>query len=189
MLLRCMQLKTKDPEAFRQLYTLEDHLKERLETPLYQVLRANLITFIKTVLGLRDWSEMDILRIAAILDTNTFEVRQPRERRKIRALFPGAAMISHDCVPNMRHRFDDDMNIVFLAKRKIAKGEILSISYTQPLRSTIQRRVHLRQAKCFDCSCARCRDPEELGSFAGAQTCLKCKAGKVTNTPPISYDL
>lgn len=179
MLLRCMQLKTKDPESFAKLYTLEDHLKERLETPLYQVLRANLITFIKTVLGLKDWSELDILRIAAILDTNTFEVRQPRERRKIRALFPGAAMISHDCVPNMRHRFDDNMNIIFLAKRKIAKGEILSISYTQPMRSTIQRRLHLRQAKCFDCSCARCQDPEELGSFAGAQNCVKCKAGKV----------
>ncbi|XP_033158572.1 SET domain-containing protein SmydA-8 [Drosophila mauritiana] len=185
MLLRCMQLKALNPDAFLKLYNLEDHLKERLETPLYQVLRANLITFIKTVLGMKDWLEMDILRIAAILDTNTFEVRQPRERRKIRALYPGAAMISHDCVPNMRHRFDDDMNIVFLAKRKIAKGEILSISYTQPLRSTIQRRVHLRQAKCFDCSCARCQDPEELGSFAGAQTCLKCKAGKIISLNPL----
>ncbi|KAH8244081.1 hypothetical protein KR038_000446 [Drosophila bunnanda] len=185
MLLRCMQLKSRDPEAFARLSALEDHLKERLETPLYQVLRANLITFIKTVLGLRDWSELDILRIAAILDTNTFEIRQPRERRKIRALFPGAAMISHDCVPNMRHRFDDGLNIVFLAKRKIAKGEILSISYTQPLRSTIQRRVHLRQAKCFDCSCARCQDPEELGSFAGAQTCQKCKAGKIISLNPL----
>lgn len=179
MLLRCMQLKQSNPAAFAKISELEDHLKERLETPLYQVLRANLITFIKTVLGLRDWSEMEILRLAAILDTNTFELRQPHENRKVRALYPGAAMISHDCAPNMRHRFDDDMNIVFLAKRKIAKGEILSISYTQPLRSTIQRRLHLRQAKCFDCACARCVDPTELGSFAGAHNCGKCKVGKV----------
>ncbi|XP_001352921.3 SET domain-containing protein SmydA-8 [Drosophila pseudoobscura] len=185
MLLRCMQLKASDPEGFARLSALEDHLEERLATPLYQVLRANLITFIKTILGMRDWSEVDILRIAAILDTNTFELRQPRERRKVRALFPGAAMISHDCAPNMRHRFDDDMNIIFLAKRPIAKGEILSISYTQPLRSTIQRRLHLRQAKCFDCACARCQDPTELGTFAGAQTCVKCKAGKIISVNPL----
>ncbi|XP_068150110.1 SET domain-containing protein SmydA-8 [Drosophila tropicalis] len=185
MLLRCMLLKTSRPEDFARLFSLEDHLKERLETPLYQVLRANLITFIKTVLGLREWSEMEILRIAAILDTNTFEVRQPKERRKVRALYPGAAMISHDCVPNMRHRFDDDMNIIFLAKRAISKGEILNISYTQPLRSTIQRRLHLRQAKCFDCSCQRCSDPSELGTFAAAQMCLKCKAGKIIPLNPL----
>ncbi|ALC45151.1 CG18136, partial [Drosophila busckii] len=185
LLLRCLQLKSSNPAGFAQMNQLQDHLQERLQTPLYQVLRANLITFIKTVLGLRDWSEMDILRIAAILDTNAFEVRQPSERRKVRALFPGAAMINHDCVPNLRHRFDDDMNIIFLAKRKIAKGEILSISYTQALRSTIQRRVHLKFVKCFDCACARCADPTELDSFAGAQLCVKCKVGKVISMNPL----
>ncbi|KAH8405988.1 hypothetical protein KR215_001817, partial [Drosophila sulfurigaster] len=185
MLLRCMQLKQSNPAAFAKLSALEDHLKERLDTPLYQVLRANLITFIKTVLGQRDWPEMEILRLAAILDTNAFEVRQNAERRKVRAIFPGGAMIAHDCVPNLRHRFDDDMNIVFLAKRKIAKGEILSISYTQPLRSTIQRRLHLKQVKCFDCACARCSDPTELEIYAGSRMCEKCKVGKFVSVNPL----
>ncbi|XP_034481961.1 SET domain-containing protein SmydA-8 [Drosophila innubila] len=185
MLLRCLQLKKSNPAAFARLSELEDHLKERLDTPLYQVLRANLITFIKTVLGLRDWPEMEILRIAAILDTNAFEVRQNSERRKVRALFPSGAMIAHDCVPNLRHRFDDDMNIVFLAKRNIAKGEILSISYTQALRSTVQRRLHLKQVKCFDCTCARCSDPTELDTFAGSRMCEKCKVGKFISLNPL----
>ncbi|EDW69913.1 SET domain-containing protein SmydA-8 [Drosophila virilis] len=185
MLLRCVQLKLESPAAFARLYELEDHLKERLETPLYQVLRANLITFIKTVLGLNNCSELEILRIAAILDTNAFELRQLGGCVKVRGLYPGAAMFAHDCVPNMRHRFDDDMNIVFLAKRPIAKGEVLSISYTQPLRSTIQRRVHLKQVKCFDCACARCEDPTELGTFAGAHVCGKCKVGKIISMDPL----
>ncbi|TDG42032.1 hypothetical protein AWZ03_011540 [Drosophila navojoa] len=185
MLLRCMQLKQSKPAAFARLCELEDHLKERLETPLYQVLRANLISFIKTVLGLREWPDLDILRIAAILDTNAFEVRQAGDRIKVRGLFPGGAMFSHDCVPNMRHRFDDDMNIVFLAKRPIAKGEILSISYTQQLRSTIQRRLHLKQVKCFECACARCADPTELGTYAGAHMCAKCKVGKFISMDPL----
>ncbi|EDV97595.1 GH16955 [Drosophila grimshawi] len=185
MLLRCMQLKRSNPEAFARLAALEDHLKERIETPLYQVLRANLITFIKTVLGQRDWPELEILRIAAILDTNAFEVRQNGERRKVRAIFPGGAMIAHDCVPNLRHRFDDNMRIIFLAKRPIPKGAILSISYTQPLRSTVQRRVHLKQVKCFDCACERCSDPTELGTFAGAHLCGKCKVGKVISQNPL----
>ncbi|KAH8370423.1 hypothetical protein KR093_003406, partial [Drosophila rubida] len=185
MLLRCMQLKQANPAAFAKLSALEDHLKERLETPLYQVLRANLITFIKTVLGQRDWPELELLRLAAILDTNAFEVRQNAERRKVRAIFPDGAMFAHDCVPNLRHRFDDDMHIVFLAKRKIAKGELLCISYTQPLRSTIQRRLHLKQVKCFDCACARCADPTELGIYAGSRMCEKCKVGKFVSVNPL----
>lgn len=185
MVLRCMQLKKSNPAAFAKLSELQDHLKERLNTPLYQVLRANLISFIKTVLGVKDWPEMEILRLSAILDTNAFEVRQNSERRKVRAIFPGGAMINHDCVPNLRHRFDDDMNIIFLAKRKIAKGEILSISYTQALRSTIQRRVHLKQVKCFDCACARCSDPTELDTYAGSLMCEKCKVGKFISVNPL----
>ncbi|XP_055907545.1 SET domain-containing protein SmydA-8 [Eupeodes corollae] len=186
--LRCILMKLKKPDAYKRLMELEDHLNERLETPYYNVLRANLVTFIKTCLGFKELDENEILRIAATLDTNAFEIRQPSRQVKVRGLYPKAAMISHDCISNARHAFDDNMQIVFLAKTQIKKGDIIATSYTQPLKSTILRRLHLKQAKCFDCSCQRCVDPWEMDTFAGAILCSKCKVGKIVSTNPLDNE-
>lgn len=62
----------------------------------------------------------------------------------------------------------------------IQKGEILSISYTQPLKCTNQRRKNLKDIKCFDCMCERCLDPTECGLYLNSMNCSNCKDGKVT---------
>ncbi|XP_013119232.1 SET domain-containing protein SmydA-8 [Stomoxys calcitrans] len=182
--LRCLLMKASQPADFERFSELEDHLNERKDTPLYNVLRANLVTFVKTILGMHE-SEEEVLRVAAILDTNAFEIRQNNLGRKVRAIYPSASMFSHDCISNSRHTFDDNMQIVFIAKTPIAKGDIISTSYTQPLWSTIMRRSHLLQAKCFECTCRRCLDPTELNTFTGAITCSRCKVGKIISTNPM----
>lgn len=175
--LRCLILKQKNPVLFEQLQKLQDHLNEHIGTALYQILKTNLVTFIRSVLNMNNWSEKDILRIASILDTNAFEVRQ--ENVRVRAVYPTAAMFSHNCVSNACHVFDEQMQIVFTAKVDIAKGSIISMSYTQPLKSTSGRRLHLYQSKFFICNCLRCRDPSECGTFAGALICSQCNKGMV----------
>lgn len=45
-----------------------------------------------------------ILRIAAILDTNCFDVHE-RPGLIARAIYPNAAMLGHDCTPNTKHRY------------------------------------------------------------------------------------
>ncbi|XP_075159694.1 SET and MYND domain containing, arthropod-specific, member 2 [Haematobia irritans] len=184
MPLRCLLLKRNKPMDFQKFSELEDHLAERKNTPLYNVLRANLVTFVRTILGM-DESEDEVLRIAAILDTNAFEVRQNAEGRKVRAIYPLASMFSHDCISNSRHTFDENLQIIFIAKTTIAKGEIISTSYTQPLWSTLMRRTHLLQAKCFSCTCRRCLDPTEINTFTGAILCSRCKVGKIISTNPM----
>lgn len=94
---------------------LEDHLEERISTPLYSVLKANLVTFIRVVLELDEFDETTILKVAAKLDTNTFEIRPPKTNSRIRAAFLQASMFSHDCLPNTRHVFDENMQIMFVA--------------------------------------------------------------------------
>ncbi|XP_053954619.1 SET domain-containing protein SmydA-8 [Anastrepha ludens] len=183
--LRCILLQNKSPDLFDRFANLEDHLSERINTPLYKILSANLLTFIKTVMGFSEWSDDDVLRIAARLDTNAFEVRQTATAQKLRAIYLNAAMISHDCVSNARHTFDEQMQILFIAKQNIAKGEVIATSYTQPLKCTPMRRQHIQEAKCFECTCARCKDPEELGTFAGAILCSRCKVGKIISTDPL----
>lgn len=66
----------------------------------------------------------------------------------------------------------------------IKKGDVISLSYCQPLHGTLQRRIYLRHSKCFDCACQRCRDPTECGTFIGSLLCSRCKLGKLISNNP-----
>lgn len=85
---------------------------------MYNVLKSNLMTFFKTILSLEDFDELTILKTAAILDTNAFEVRSTDGYTKLRAIYPEAAMLSHDCVPNCYHSFDENMQMAIRAASK-----------------------------------------------------------------------
>lgn len=103
---------------FAKFYGLQDHLNERIGMPIYGVLKSNLITFFKTILTLEEFDETTILKTAAILDTNAFEVRTADGSSKIRAIYAETAMMSHDCVPNSYHSFDENMQITIRAASK-----------------------------------------------------------------------
>lgn len=110
----------------KKFYELQDHLNERINTPMYNVLKSNLMTFFKTILSLEDFDEATIMKTTAILDTNAFEVRSPDGRSRFRAIYAEAAMFSHDCVPNCYHSFDENMQI---AIRAASKYELIVKSY------------------------------------------------------------
>ncbi|XP_031638498.1 SET and MYND domain-containing protein DDB_G0273589 [Contarinia nasturtii] len=184
--LRCLLQKKNNDKEFAKFYELEDHLKERIKTPIYSVLKSNLITFFKTILSLDEFDEMTILKTAAILDTNAFEVRLVNGNSKIRAIYATTAMMSHDCVPNSYHSFDENMQIFIRAAIDIKKGDVISLSYCQPLQSTMQRRIYLRHSKCFDCLCQRCRDPTECSTFIGSLVCHICREAKLLPDDPLN---
>lgn len=45
----------------------------------------------------------------------------------------------------------------------------------------MQRRIYLKQSKCFDCTCQRCQDPSECDTFIGSLVCPRCKFAKLQN--------
>lgn len=55
------------------------------------------------------------------------------------------------------------------------------------MHATLQRRIYLQQAKCFDCTCQRCREPTERGTYIGSLLCSRCKSGKLLSNNP--FDL
>lgn len=131
--------------SYQIFMKLEDHLAEQINTPIYQVLKNNLVTFIRNILGkriiqnskgkslyiyvnigLQQFDATIILRTASILDTNTFEIRPFNKGSKVRAIFPEAAMLSHDCVPNTRHVFDENMQIQIISTGKFKKNSLLN---------------------------------------------------------------
>lgn len=172
--LRMLLMKESDPMQYENLINLESHVEERSMTPLYTVLKANLVTFIIQVLGMA-FDEETILKVASIFDTNSFDVRSPESLQRFRAIYVTASMMNHNCRPNTRHIYmGDEFHIAIIATVPIAKGELITATYTQTLWGSLDRRRHLRTTKCFECDCERCKDPTELGTYIGNIYCSVC---------------
>ncbi|XP_049876331.1 SET domain-containing protein SmydA-8-like [Pectinophora gossypiella] len=187
--LRVLLMKESNPLQYENIMNLESHLDDRINTPLYVVLKANLVTFVIQVLGLA-CDEETILKVASIFDTNSFDVRSPDTTKRLRAIYVTASMMDHSCKPNTRHIIlGDDYNVAFIATVPIAKGELITTTYTQSLWGTLDRRKHLRTTKCFDCECDRCKDPTELGTHLGNIYCSLCNgASGMTGAMLMSSD-
>lgn len=164
---------------------LVSHLTERINTKLYEALRVNLVPFIRDFLKFDCYSESDILNIAGILDTNCFDIILPSKQIRARGIYPLTAMMAHECIPNTKHFVDNNLEMKVIACTPIKKGEMILTSYTHPLKTTIERRHQLKQAKCFDCLCPRCKDPTEMKTFASAVNCSSCSGGICIPTDPL----
>jgi len=97
-------------------------------------------------------------------------------------LFFNASMMSHDCVPNTSwvrvEKPENTFGIKVWATVPIKKGQLITTQYMDITRATIERRAHLQDIYHFPCSCKRCSDPTELGTFYSAIKCTKCPKGK-----------
>lgn len=69
----------------------------------------------------------------------------------------------------------------------VKKGQHLTTTYTNTLKSTLERRKHLKQTKIFDCDCKRCADPLELGTNGSSLVCENC-TGFVNSQNPLDND-
>ncbi|XP_023941139.2 SET domain-containing protein SmydA-8 [Bicyclus anynana] len=179
--MRVLLLKRSNPRQYESVMSLESHLEDRINTPLYKVLKANLVTFIVRVLRL-PFDEETILKVASIFDTNSFDVRSHDGSKRLRAIFVIASMMNHNCRANTRHIYiGNDNNLVLIATVPIAKGEMITATYTQSLYGTLDRRRHIKVNKCFDCDCERCKDPTELGTYLGSIYCSICNGSLANN--------
>lgn len=88
------------------------------------------------------------------------------------AIYELASMLEHSCIPNCCKSFSNEGNLIIRATQLIKKGENISICYSDPLWSTINRNEHLILTKYFHCKCKRCTDPTELGTYYSAVHCL-----------------
>ncbi|XP_052129989.1 uncharacterized protein LOC113203826 [Frankliniella occidentalis] len=169
--LRCLQLQGLEGRAVR---ALQSHLGERTRASAAyrgQGLQRRAAGFVARVL---DVPEEEALRMAAVLDTNAFDVG--RDGVEARALFGSVSMLAHDCQANARCAMLGELELGVLAQRDIAPGDVVCISYyADSLRGPLERRRHLRATKCFDCSCARCSDPADLGLHLDSIRCIRCR--------------
>ena len=127
-----------------------------------------------------------IKEICAILDVNSFEVPHSRSSANIQAVYSTAGcLVEHDCVPTSHKSFGEDLDLNLRAAIDIKKDQHISISYTDSLWPTVERRNHLMITKYFECICLRCCDPKELNTYLSAIKCMKCAVGYLLPEDPL----
>ena len=117
---------------------------------------------------------LTVLMFAGIILTNTASCNSlvGGEDQSI-GLFPVFSLLSHRCVSNTR-RDTDRGRLRMTATVPIKAGEQIVTSYKNPLLGSVARRSHFPRVWYFDCCCARCDDPTELGSHLSSLLCGDC---------------
>ncbi|XP_058830487.1 SET domain-containing protein SmydA-8 isoform X2 [Topomyia yanbarensis] len=172
--LRCLLLADTDSTKWQTLIKLESHEEQRRGSKQWRDDREGVAKLIPRFFKCENkWSEDEILRVTGILQVNGHEI--PLTDPPSVAIYSNASMAEHCCTPNLAKTFTSKREIVFWAPNAIQSGERLSICYSDVLWGTPNRLDHLQQTKLFRCSCARCSDPTEFGTYFSA---LKCSGFK-----------
>ncbi|XP_055534616.1 SET domain-containing protein SmydA-8 isoform X2 [Wyeomyia smithii] len=187
LVLKCLALQVIDRNRFDQMMQLESHYAARKGTQFYQEADKRIVQYLlknflnplkaleekegKTVLPVCD--EKTLHKISGILEVNAMVIPLTNGR-EICGLYPIGCMLEHCCMPNCHYTFNCDkgMKLTFKTGRDIEKNEHLTTTYTHSLWGTQKRREHLRTNKYFTCTCYRCADPTELGTYLSALKCM-----------------
>lgn len=182
--LRCFLLQETDPLGYKKLMAMENHDNIRRNIPEVWNLNQTIVDRV-----VKDWkleyTEEQVHSMCGVLEVNAFEIGQ--QGINIRGLYPSAFLMSHNCVPNTSHCDEEqDYKLSVRASTTIRTNQAITLSYAYTLQSTLKRREHLLENKFFACTCQRCADKTELGTYVGALRCPKCKDGLVLSEDPLN---
>ncbi|KAG8238097.1 hypothetical protein J437_LFUL012204 [Ladona fulva] len=174
-LLRCLSLRISSPSSWNQIQLMETH--DNIKRPSNHRRRSEALAALFTARFGNAYGAKtrDILHIIATLEINAMEVTS--EGRSLQALYPEAFYTEHSCVPTSFRVFgslEEGFPLVVHAAVNISKGSPISLTYTDSLWGTLERRTHLYYSKFFLCNCERCSDREELGACLTGLKCDKC---------------
>ncbi|XP_066992473.2 uncharacterized protein [Anabrus simplex] len=176
MPLRCLLLRRAGKPAWDNLISLESHIEERRNLPIWMEHQFNVVQVLREQGLLQDDEDDELLqKLCGILDVNSFEVRTPAGTEQLRGIYSKASLLAHDCVPNIHLSVDEKFAMTIRASVAIPKGNGLFFSYTSALQNTIDRQEHLSEGKYFHCLCTRCMDPTEMGTHLSSLQCVRCK--------------
>lgn len=201
--LKCLLMQIKHPAKYADLMAMESNwdkikgteLGKEFETRIVGYLNDNFLDCLKKY---DDRSEKKVfanletkkslLKLCGTIETNAMCIRL-NDKDELNGIYKIGSLLEHSCTPNGYFSFDpkNGFKLKVKAGRDIAKGENISIMYTNCLWGTQQRQEHLRLTKCFTCTCARCKDPTEFGTHFSSLKCLgskeKCSGYHMPSNP------
>ncbi|KAH1026295.1 SET domain-containing protein SmydA-8 [Dendroctonus ponderosae] len=167
--LRCLYQKQHNSLVWSKLIGLESHCEQRQAMSSYRNEQAMATEVLQTFFKLDSFTMEEIMKIIGVIMVNSHEV--PLSEPPYLAIFEKSSMLEHNCRSNCTKSFTEAGEILIVSGVPIKKGEHLSICYADPLWNTARRRAFLYETKYFWCSCPRCLDPSEFGTYFSAVRC------------------
>ena len=148
-----------------------------------------ILQILRKVIGLSkiDFPDSEIMSLCGVLFINAHEV--PVSATPTVGLYETVSYLEHNCVNNASKHFDMNSTVFIRAAVPIKKGEHISISYSDPMWGTRNRKHHLMETKYFECGCARCIDPSEFGTHFSSIRCHQCSGQQKGYLTPVSTQL
>ncbi|CAG9767133.1 unnamed protein product [Ceutorhynchus assimilis] len=168
LVLRCLYQKQHNPSLWKKLNLLESHCKERQTTPGYYNEKVMATELIQKLFKM-EFSLDEILKVCGIIMVNAHEV--PLSEPPYVAIYEKTSMFENNCSSNCSKTFTEAGEILITSGVQIKKDDHLSICYADPLWNTTNRRMFLNETKFFWCTCKRCTDLTEFGSYFSAVSC------------------
>ena len=188
MPLRCLALRTSDPEAWKLFSGFQSHvsLQRRLHPTVWEYHQEHCVQFIRDVLELGDqFTAEEINEAVYIMYTNSVNMELGPGHGALTGFYPVFANMNHSCVSNTKTLKLPNNVLEVRSVKRIAKGEEIFTQYVSPEKTTNTRRKMLYKKWMFWCDCDRCRDRTECNSYLGALLCphIKCLGSSVPSNP------
>lgn len=189
MILRCLWLRNSSNDEWFKLNQLQafsedsvenDEEHEEFETVMNQVLDCLMDNFAHL-----DLDRAILSRLYGVLMINAFEIPNVSGEASVAAVYATGCLPEHSCLPSCHKSFDRDLAISLRAAVPLEASQRISITYTDSLWPTAERRAHLSYSKRFHCDCPRCCDPTECGTYLSGLKCIKCPVGFYLSQDPL----
>jgi len=180
MVLRILWLKEKQPETWKLLDMLMDHLEDK---KVESKRKNGVVNFIHNHCKLTQFTEKEIHHVMGVIDTNAYIIGEnPNKDVDLQGLFPIMSILNHACTSNTICYAKDDFSFACRAVLPIKKGEEITTNYLHHhyhFFGLSYRRPELSEYWHFTCNCRRCRDYTEFGTMADALVCTDCEEGRL----------
>ena len=165
--IRLLELKRNDPKSFQKL----NYLHRKLEQIKEDRVASETLSEVKEILLPCQYGEAEVDEVFSLLKLYSYTLPD-LEDGKVRSLFPVQALLSHSCVPNLQYiEAEGGRKIVLQATTQISAGSRLTVRLTPFLQGRISLTRRLREHRYLSCSCPRCSDATELGTFTSSALC------------------
>ncbi|XP_062379810.1 histone-lysine N-methyltransferase SMYD3 [Sardina pilchardus] len=163
--------------ASEELYTLQEHQSHLTDMPEEkQMGLMQLCSALQLFIQANDQSadpfpapDLDLLNLLGQVTCNCFTISDGELQEVGVGLYPSMSLLNHDCQPNCVMMFEGK-TLYLRAITDIQPQEELTISYTDAMAPSVERRSQLEEQYHFHCQCQRCSTADkDADMLAGAE--------------------
>ncbi|CAL4131602.1 unnamed protein product, partial [Meganyctiphanes norvegica] len=169
--LRCLLLNYTNQEEFNLILSMVSHVESRIKDNKKGFIDT--VNFISDSIVKDEFDRKTVYTVYSVLASNAIGIRS-NQGACLRALYPIHRLLNHSCIPNV-HLTDMDGGLLEVrAACDIGANEELCATYTPSVTPLWERQHIFKDSYHFTCTCARCNDPTEKGTYFSSHKCHKC---------------